>query len=339
VLHTGHNTSVALVTKEALVILQDCGVNGDSLRKLTASVDTSSDGVLAGELGVHTVPQVALALAAKTGDPELAFRLAELLPRGPMGIVEHLLPSAASLRASFELNQRFAALLSDYQEMALAVDGESAVITPVLPGVGLDPLVEDYSLARIALSIRARLCKKLLPFTRVHFRHPAPDSARAHAELFGTTAVLKFEQPQPALHFPAGLLDETLPGHDPVLNAVLEKYAARLLLDLARVHGLAGRVEQEIASTLHSGRPAITAIAKRFHLSERTLRRRLAEDGTSYVALVDRVRALLAELYMSQDAVSAEYLAARLGFQSDSAFRRAYKRWLGRTFVAAKTPN
>jgi AraC-like DNA-binding protein len=321
-----------------LVILQDCGVNGDSLRKLTASVDTSSEGVLAGELGVHTVPQVALALAAKTGDPELAFRLAELLPRGPMGIVEHLVRSAASLRASFLIYPRCAALIPDYLERALAGDGESAVITPVLPGVDLDPLVEDYSLARIALSIRARLCKKLLPFKQVDFRHPAPDSTRAHAELFGTTA-LKFEQPRPALHFPAGLLDDTLPGHDPVLNAVLEKYAARLLLDLTRVHGLAGRVEQELASTLHAGRPAITAIAKRFHLSERTLRRRLAEDGTSYVALVDRVRALLAELYMNEAAVSAEYLATRLGFQSDSAFRRAYKRWLGRAFVAAKTPN
>jgi AraC-like DNA-binding protein len=62
-------------------------------------------------------------------------------------------------------------------------------------------------------------------------------------------------------------------------------------------------------------------------MSLRTLHRRLAEERTSYRAIVDDVRAELACEYLSEADVPLSEVAARLGFSHVNAFRRAFRRW------------
>jgi AraC-like DNA-binding protein len=64
-------------------------------------------------------------------------------------------------------------------------------------------------------------------------------------------------------------------------------------------------------------------------MSERTLRRRLAEEGTSLRALVDEVRATLAAEFLRSGSLTVAEIAHRLGYVEQSSFSQAFKRWHG----------
>jgi AraC-like DNA-binding protein len=73
------------------------------------------------------------------------------------------------------------------------------------------------------------------------------------------------------------------------------------------------------------------AVADRLGVSERTLRRRLAGEGTSYQRLLDEVRASLADELIGTGRLSVEEIAVRLGYAEASSFIAAHRRWTGET--------
>lgn len=77
--------------------------------------------------------------------------------------------------------------------------------------------------------------------------------------------------------------------------------------------------------------PAFSEIANKLCLSERTLRRRLADNGVSYQALLDMVRKNRALEMLANPKLSIEQVAFEVGFCDSHNFRRAFKRWTGST--------
>ncbi|WP_186326999.1 AraC family transcriptional regulator [Pseudomonas oryzihabitans] len=70
-------------------------------------------------------------------------------------------------------------------------------------------------------------------------------------------------------------------------------------------------------------------VAARLNLSERTLRRRLADSGTSFRHLLDRCRKARALELLNNPALSIERIALAVGFNDHHNFRRAFRRWTG----------
>ena len=75
----------------------------------------------------------------------------------------------------------------------------------------------------------------------------------------------------------------------------------------------------------------MTAVAAQLGLQERTLRRRLAAESTSYDAIVDDVRRRLAVEYLQMTRMSVDDVAWKVGFSDSSNLRRAIRRWTGKT--------
>jgi AraC-like DNA-binding protein len=71
------------------------------------------------------------------------------------------------------------------------------------------------------------------------------------------------------------------------------------------------------------------AMARQLHMSRRSLQRKLAEFGTTYQRLADETRRDLALRYMEDGVRSATDVTFLLGFSSQSAFTRAFRRWTG----------
>ena len=68
-------------------------------------------------------------------------------------------------------------------------------------------------------------------------------------------------------------------------------------------------------------------------MSPQVVRRRLAEEGTSYQKIKDGVRAdLVKELLVKPDIAIAD-IAERAGFTEPAALSRAFKKWIGITPV------
>ena len=89
-------------------------------------------------------------------------------------------------------------------------------------------------------------------------------------------------------------------------------------------------VERQLRPRLRDN-PQMTDVAAALHLSERTLRRQLAEESTSFSAVHDRVRTERALELLQDLELTIAAVGSQIGFNDVREFRRAVKRWTGHT--------
>jgi AraC-like DNA-binding protein len=94
--------------------------------------------------------------------------------------------------------------------------------------------------------------------------------------------------------------------------------------------GIAASVRDIVSADLQEI-PTMDRAAMALHMSVRTLRRRLAEEGLTYSHLCDEVRQALAEELLSMHLLPVEQIAQRLGYAEPSSFIHAFRKWTGYT--------
>jgi AraC-like DNA-binding protein len=66
-------------------------------------------------------------------------------------------------------------------------------------------------------------------------------------------------------------------------------------------------------------------------MSQRTLARKLSEDGLHFSEIFEQLRRDLASRYLKDRNLHVSKIAWLLGFQEVSAFTHTFKRWTGKT--------
>ncbi len=131
--------------------------------------------------------------------------------------------------------------------------------------------------------------------------------------------------------FDASELTRPVATGDARALALAEELCRRVVSLRRARHGFAQDVRVLITQRLTDGAPMASTCAE-LGLSERTLRRRLAEQATSYRQLLDEVRSALAtELLATRSSLPLDVIASRLGYSSSTAFIHAHRRWSGCT--------
>jgi AraC-like DNA-binding protein len=167
-------------------------------------------------------------------------------------------------------------------------------------------------------------------FAALELRAPYPRPAHyAEYDLFFDQPV-EFDCEDSEAVFPASILSQKMAASDPAMAAKAERYcrsdAPPRLAD--------GDVVQEVRRVLENwteGRPDLDEVARELKTSARTLRRNLHEGGASYQSLLDEARRLRAEDWIRFTNMKLEQISSQLGFTDVRSFRRAFKRWTGRT--------
>ncbi len=77
--------------------------------------------------------------------------------------------------------------------------------------------------------------------------------------------------------------------------------------------------------------PSSNEISRRMNITERTLRRKLAEEGTSFRVLLQKIREETARYYLDQTQLQVAQIALKLGYGETSNFRAAFKGWTGKS--------
>lgn len=104
----------------------------------------------------------------------------------------------------------------------------------------------------------------------------------------------------------------------------------------ASVSDTTGRVRNEIIRNIQ--RPlSLEGIAERVGMSSRTLRRHLQSENKSYRSLLADVRLELATRFLTDSSLSTAEIAEALGFSDGASFRRAFKRWTGKSTSSFRT--
>lgn len=76
---------------------------------------------------------------------------------------------------------------------------------------------------------------------------------------------------------------------------------------------------------------SIEAVANNFTITERALQRKLKDEGTTFLQILENVRKSLAISYIEHHNFSIKEVTYILGYNEQSAFLRAFKRWTGKT--------
>ncbi|MGH7438623.1 MAG: helix-turn-helix domain-containing protein, partial [Polyangiaceae bacterium] len=161
------------------------------------------------------------------------------------------------------------------------------------------------------------------------FEHDRPPHAGEYARVFASRH--RFGKQATRIAYDREIADRPQPHPHSATSELLRDEAQRRLERMATADGVAGRLQHYLRAVPLARLPEIAAAARALGLSERSLRRRLTAEGTSYR---DAVRAALeasAGRMLRDPAHSIKQVAAALGFADDAAFHRAFKRWTGMT--------
>ena len=119
---------------------------------------------------------------------------------------------------------------------------------------------------------------------------------------------------------------------DSYLNDLLMKYCETALAGRrADMSELRTRVENAISSVLPHGRVLVEDVARNLGMSERTLARKLSDEGLNFTEILQHLRRSLAVRYLDDRKLHVSKIAWLLGFHEVSAFTHAFKRWTGKT--------
>ncbi|TXH04307.1 MAG: AraC family transcriptional regulator [Nevskiaceae bacterium] len=165
-----------------------------------------------------------------------------------------------------------------------------------------------------------------LPVVAAEFRFPKPVYAERYAELCGVMP--RFDAAENVIAIDPAHIDDPLSQSDSgMARLCLEQ--CKQLLEKRRVRsGVASRVRDRLLRA-PSEMPGIEEVARDLHMAPRSLRRRLEEENTSFRALVEEVRQMLAEEFLAMPGMKLEEIAMRLGYAEPASFIHAFKRWKG----------
>lgn len=169
---------------------------------------------------------------------------------------------------------------------------------------------------------------------RLELAYPAPAYRDEYAAFFGCE--LRFGASHNRAVIDARWLAHPLASHNP-LTATQALMLCRQQLASAGAHGdeLVASVEHLLRNRLREY-PRLPDVARTLNLSERSLRRRLADRGCVFRDIRDRVRAERALDLLQRGPMSVAEIGNELGFSDPREFRRAFKRWTGMPPQAAR---
>ncbi|MGH1373468.1 MAG: AraC family transcriptional regulator ligand-binding domain-containing protein [Cellvibrionaceae bacterium] len=161
----------------------------------------------------------------------------------------------------------------------------------------------------------------------VEFCYQEPENSEAYRRTFNCPVY--FERSQSAIIYDNQAADHPIVGHDPHLFNTL-KQQADLQLQNIDPKVLIFNVKALIMELVSQPGCNAETVASRLHMDKATLNRKLKRFGLSFQAILDNSRHELSRHYRSLG-VSTEIICYRVGFTEVSSYKRALKRWEGKT--------
>jgi AraC-like DNA-binding protein len=186
----------------------------------------------------------------------------------------------------------------------------------------------DLELAFLVALGRALTGMMLQP-EQVALRFSAPAYAATYGKLFGCPVV--FDAPNDEVIFASADLGLPLLSENAELAAIFEAKSEAELAKMSAPASLGSLVRAELRRSMRGEPPDVGVIARALVTSERSLQRKLQQEGTTFQQLVDDVRLELARRYLERAEVECAEISYLLGFSHPNSFYRAFKRWTGMT--------
>ncbi len=279
----------------------------------------------------HHMPALWRLLGATFPGEALTLEMAASVPLSFFGVLAHASRYAHDLRTAIQMLVRYRMVMSTSLHIEL-VPGQ---VESELRFHHTQDEADDGYASEMGLAVNARFLRELLrvedALLRVELAYEPMGPLSAYRAFFGTPVLPAAGRN--ALVLETSTLDRPLPERSPPmlqfvmahLELVRERQIARdENADLARIRDAIGRNAQR-------GEYGIEALARRLATTPRTLQRRARALETSLRELIDQAREANARQLLGERRLSITEVAFVLGYSTESSFRRALKRWTGKS--------
>jgi AraC-like DNA-binding protein len=266
--------------------------------------------------------------AERCGTEDFGIRLASRQDLSVLGPLWMTMRSAQTVREALQVLAQFFVVHTTGAVAAIEPQADGSAVFVYALSAGLSP--RDRQTIELGLAL---LCNELRQHCgaawaprAVMFAHDRPKSLASHRRAFGQR--LHFAHERNAVWIGRACLDTPLAGRSVAAHTVLKKQLAG---QAGGAQAVAARAEGAMRALMPFAPCGRAEVARLTNLSQRTLQRRLAEAGTSFQELRDRVRADIALKYLRQSSLQAAQIGEILGYSEPAVFTRAFKRQHGLT--------
>lgn len=261
-------------------------------------------------------------------DRSTPFRVGGRLHLSDYGMYGLLLLSCGSVREYFRLAAQYQLLATP----ATAIAGEESDrhAAWIVPDESARDLPEDLRAFLIELQFAQQVthlqdvlgtpCRPTLAC----FAYPAPAHRGLYSEYLRCPCVFDWHRSE--IRYPKEILAQRPYLANPLAATMLQSTCDGLLADIEASFGFAGKVYRTLRCLRDPG-AGMKTVASALKMNDRTLRRRLADEGTSFSAISHNVKYGVATRHLKESGISIEQVAAIAGFSDPANFRRAFIRW------------
>jgi AraC-like DNA-binding protein len=297
-------------------LARDVGL--DPLRMLDA-VGIPRAALTDPELRIPTVAARAVLENSACVAEDFGLRLVERLTASEMGPLNLVAREQPTMREILIAAIRYGVLHDEAGLLGLEEHGDVAIFSlndRDLPAALVRQSVE-LGVCQVLRLLQRHLGPSWKPLS-VCFVYPPPKSLATHHRVLGRN--LEFDRDFNGVVFDRADLERKNPMADPEMERQVELFADGLMRPAET--NLPDQVRRTVLASLRTGGCDIEDTAARLGLDVRTLQRHLAEGGTGFLEIVQRVRMELADQYVAGSERPLAEVAELLGFSAQSAFSR-----------------
>jgi len=236
---------------------------------------------------------------------------------------------ARNYRESIERLARYKQLCSA-EEFRITQKGDEVLVEVSWPFAGREPapaLLIDAIFALVTELGRRGTKTKLHP-KRLELARPA-EPENGLEEYFGCP--VKYRAARDALILRAADLHLPFVTHNEELLQILAPQLEQKLQERQTPQSILKQVKWVLTRLLSGSRPDLPMVAKELGMSERTLQRRITDEGTTFRQLLSETRHELVRQYLGNASVEITEAAFLVGYEDPNSFYRAFRSWEGQT--------
>jgi AraC-like DNA-binding protein len=268
-------------------------------------------------------------------DPTVFLRAGHAATVCSFGIWGYALMSSSTLLDAIHIGFKYLRLTGPLLEKSFDLEDGLAIFEAndrLILGPLLQPVIDFW------FAFTLRICREVtqngfIP-ERIELAIPQPSYSAVYENLLGGPVV--FGADRNRIYFSTDLLGTELPRADTLSFHICEELCATLLNEMKTATGPVREVRDLILRN-PSDFPSLSEVAGRLYTTPRTLRRKLADQGTSYQQILNDVRKSLAVKFLRETQLSMDEIAERVGFSDSRNFRQAFKRWTDTTPSSHRT--